>query len=288
MIRYPVTEAFLHNEIDAISGTWRTRAAARTATLVAAGRYSDGPPDWSDVKPAYMRAQHFKCVFCERKLETRHGKIDFVVEHFRPKGSVEPWPGRGRGPSTPYPFPMGAASPLGYYWLAYEPWNYAASCKACNSSLKANFFPVAGPRLGAPATIAQLAQEQAYLCYPLGTADADPASLIRFEATTAVPAAAGGFERRRGEVIIDFFELNIRDSLHFDRAMMIVVFGGALRAIADGNATASDIALAGRITAPEYPHSNCLRSFNAAWQADPATGRRIYEKCQQIVADMDL
>jgi hypothetical protein len=288
VIRYATTQAGIEAAVDAIAPTWRGRAATRTANIIAAGKFNDESPIWSDIKRAYMALQNYKCIYCERKLETRLGAIDFDVEHFRPKSSVEVWPGRGRGPTTPYAFGTGAAEPTGYYWLAYDLLNYAASCKGCNSNLKSNCFPVAAPRIPFPASVADLAGEEPFLCYPLGALDADPATLIGFSVTTAVPVGQTQFDRQRGQVIIDFFELNIRDTLHFERAQMIVLFGAALKAIDAGTASASDHALAGRIRAPHYPHSLCLKSFHDAWQNNPAEGLRIYEKCQELVSQLDI
>lgn len=288
MIRYATTLPGIEAAVDAIAPTWRGRAATRTANIIAAGKFNDDSPIWSDIKRAYMALQNYKCIYCERKLETRLGAIDFDVEHFRPKSSVEVWPGRGRGPATSYAFGTGTAEPAGYYWLAYDLLNYAASCKGCNSSLKSNCFPVAAARIPFPASVTDLAGEAPYLCYPLGSIDTDPATLISFTGTTAVPIGHSRFDRQRGQVIIDFFELNIRDTLHFERAQMIVLFGGALKSIAAGTASVSDFALAARIRAPQYPHSLCLQSFHDTWQRDAAEGLRIYEKCQELVAQLDI
>lgn len=288
MIRYDTTLLEISAAVDAIKPTWRARAEDRTTSIVNAGKFNDESPIWSEIKAAFMVLQKYKCIYCERKLETRLGAIDFDVEHFRPKSSVKIWPSGGRGPANPYPFNTGQADPTGYYWLSYDLMNYAASCKGCNSNLKSNCFPVASGRLPFPTSVIDLTAERPYLCYPLGSLDTDPASLIGFIATTAIPVGQTAFDRQRGEVIIDFFELNIRDTLHLERAQMIVLFGAALKSIAEGTALASDHQLASRITQKNYPHSSCLNSFYNLWQQDPHEGRKIYQKCQELVASSDL
>lgn len=78
-----------------------------------------------------------KCAYCERKLESiPFGTIEQDVEHFRPKGGVKSWEmpqwlkDQGiEATQVPHEGP-------GYYLLPYHPFNYAASCKPCNSRLR--------------------------------------------------------------------------------------------------------------------------------------------------------
>ena len=98
----------------------------------------------------YIELQHSKCQFCEKPLE---GRIEQDVEHFRPKCEVRPWdipqdladagiavsqPANGRRTSD--------RIELGYRFLAYHPFNYAAACKPCNTVFKGNLFPIARKR----------------------------------------------------------------------------------------------------------------------------------------------
>ena len=77
------------------------------------------------VKEALIDCQHDKCCFSEAKFNRDYSN----VEHFRPKGRIDPYP---RGKSE-YP---------GYYWLAYN-WENLFLCKAAiNSSDKRNYFPL--------------------------------------------------------------------------------------------------------------------------------------------------
>jgi hypothetical protein len=280
VIRYDISVKQLETAVDALAPTWRKRAAKRTARFIKAGRYQEASAIWSEVKPAFMVAQMNKCVFCERQFETElYGKIEFDLEHFRPKSSVTAWPVVGRHAHT-YQFATGNDSPNGYYWLAYALSNYAASCKSCNSNLKSNYFPIAGARTAVPG---DLGPEQPYLCYPLGSGDADPETLITFVATTAVPKAAEGHDRRRAEVIIDFFELNTREELHRQRANMIIVLGTALKSLEAGGDDL-DRELAERIVEKRFPHTNCLRAFRALWDDDRDLARRILAACKAYYA----
>jgi hypothetical protein len=231
------------------------------------------------VKPAYILLQQNKCVFCERQLESpEYGRIEFDLEHFRPKSSVAAWP--TAAPHAPsFSFPTGAAG-TGYYWLAYDPQNYAASCKTCNSPLKANFFPVAGRRGAAGRTIDKLSAEKPFLCYPLGDLDEDPEKLVTFMATTAVPAARAGHRRRRGEVIIEFFQLNRRDMLHRERARLISILGTSLRALADGSGDDMDRTVVTNMQAAGVPHAGCLRAFDRLWRIDQTLGRDVLNACR--------
>jgi len=285
MIRYDVRPDELEAAIRSEVPGWLERASLRTATLVEQCRYEERSSIWSEVKDVFMRLQHYKCIFCERKLETKkNGRIEFDLEHFRPKGSVAVWPDGVRSVSI-YDYNTGMASSEGYYWLAYDIENYAAACKACNTNLKLNFFPIAGERGLPTTTVAELTAEKPFLCYPLGRMDEDPSDLITFTATTAIPAQPDGHGRRRGEMIIDFFDLNRRDGLHEERARMIAIFGPALRATSEGGGTAGEKALVQNIDSASQPHANCLRAFRRLWNTDRVTAEDVLDHCQILAAE---
>ncbi|MDE1164036.1 MAG: hypothetical protein PW845_01335 [Pseudomonas sp.] len=284
MIGYPIEKAALDREIQSLDANWSSKAATRTQALVAQGQYQEASSIWSTVKPAYMKLQCNKCVFCERQFEDQlYGKIEFDLEHFRPKSSVVVWPDPKRHAQLSYTFATGLAAPSGYFWLAYEPFNYAASCKVCNSMLKLNFFPIAADRGASASTLEQLATEQPYLCYPIGNLDADPETLLTFVGTVAVPAQSEPVAQRRGQVIIDFFDLN-REFLHKDRARMLVLFGSALRAQRQGHADDLDRELINRMGNAHNPHTNCLKAFQRLWGSDPDLAQRLFDECRRLVA----
>ena len=96
--------------------------------------------NWSAIKKVYMKIQHSKCMFCEKELEEQPVEQD--VEHFRPKKKVYHWsvPKEMSKEGVSVVQPAKAAEE-GYRLLTYNPLNYGASCKTCNTSKKKNFFP---------------------------------------------------------------------------------------------------------------------------------------------------
>lgn len=235
----------------------------------------------STVKPAFMNLQKNKCVFCERQFENElHGKIVFDLERFRPKSSVEPWPIAGTHSFT-YTFATGVASPHGYYWLAYDLTNYAASCKVCNSRLKSNYFPIEGTRTTAPGS---LKREKTFLCYPIDESDDDPEDILTFIGTVAVPKAKSGYKHRRGKVIIDFFDLNRRERLHREREAHIILLGNSLLNLDRGDGDAADEAIVARSKSAEAPRASCMSSFSTQWQADQPFARKVLSSCKSYFA----
>jgi hypothetical protein len=280
MIRYDITPAKLRADIQTIDPTWLTKADKRTQGFIKRKKFNETSSIWSTVKPAFMRLQMNKCVYCERQFESiEYGKIEFDVEHYRPKSSVVAWPQQNRHPKLTYQFSTGAATSTGYYWLAYSLENYAASCKPCNTNLKSNNFPIAGKRGAAKQGVKALLKEMPLLCYPLGNIDDDPERLVTFVVTTAIPAAKSGHKNRRGRVIIDFFDLN-REQLHRERARMIGLLVPSLEAETAGRATAVDHQVLAQISQPHVPHLNCLRAFQKLWKKDLPTARRAYDWCR--------
>lgn len=281
MIKYGASTEALNAAIIEQVPRWPANAAKRTEALLKLGRFEEKAAIWSQVKPVYIRLQRNKCAFCERQFETPdYGAIEFDVEHFRPKSSVLPWPDARRHSGVDYVQPD-AGLPGGYYWLAYQPLNYAASCKVCNSILKLNYFPIAGERGSPPASPLELESEHPYLCYPIGDSAQDPETLITFVANIAVPTQADGEGHLRGRVIIDFFELNKREQLLRERAEMIALFGPAFEARAAGAATALHLKLIDKVADPGLRHSNCLRAFARLWQSDAAQAAQVLAQCQE-------
>nr|WP_314877776.1 hypothetical protein [uncultured Pseudomonas sp.] len=281
MIKYGIEPDALTEAISAIDARWADNAITRSTRLIEQGKFAETTSIWSKVKPVFMTLQMNKCVFCERQFESPvYGTIEFDLEHFRPKSSVVAWPDRKRHARLNYPVGTGDPSEKGYFWLAYDPLNYAASCKVCNTTFKLNYFPVGALRGTVPATIAHLAEEQPFLCYPIGAQAEDPEALVSFIATVAVPAQAEGLAKLRGQIIIDFFGLNDREQLHRDRARMIALFGPALLAQAQGTANDSDLMLIDKMTQPNLPHSNCLRAYKRLWQSNATLAQRVFEQCR--------
>ena len=140
MIRYSITYQDLETKITAHKRSWLRRAGERTEKLRQLGKYEESSTIWSEIKAVYVKLQHHKCVFCERQLEDVDvGLIEQDVEHFRPKKNVKLWQSSHQDIQITEP-----PNETGYYLLAYHLFNYAASCKPCNSTLKSDNFPIAG------------------------------------------------------------------------------------------------------------------------------------------------
>jgi hypothetical protein len=159
-------------------------------------------PDWkSDIwggaKPAYIKAQSGKCIFCESKFAAvSYGD----VEHFRPKSGYV----AAKGQPLQKP---------GYWWLAYEWTNYWASCQRCNQEFKKNYFPLPDEAKRAKVPADSLTSEKPLLPDP---AKEDPRAFLEFRSEIAF--ARGGSPR--GQACIDVVGLNRDDLLERRRAAL--------------------------------------------------------------------
>ena len=182
-------------------------------------------PAWSRIKDVFVSIQHSKCGYCERPMprpqrragadepgQTWGGRREYDLEHFRPRRRVSRWPAATSG--LPDEFATGEDMEGGYPWLAHDCLNYLVSCKTCNQDNKKIYFPVSGPRGTDGDNVHQLNQsERPFLVNPVGTDDVRPEELVGFRSFVAVPCGTQGHERRRGQVIITLFGLNLRDEL---------------------------------------------------------------------------
>jgi hypothetical protein len=284
MIRHVVTQP-LEALIAAENAGWLAGAAARTEELRSAGRWDDGRKTWSEIKGVYRRLQHDKCAFCERRLGGQpYGAVEHDVEHFRPKAAVKAWPPQTEAKKrrVSYRFATGDAWDEGYYLLAFHPWNYVTACKTCNSALKRSYFPVAGARISGGEDPRRMKSEKPFLVYPLGDMDDDPETLITFRGSIPVPRFRSGVRHRRASVVIDFFRLDIREELLWERSDRIVSLFMALR-MAEGG-SAADRALGERNVAlhlsPYSPHTNCARAFRTLYDQDRDEAGEIADLAQ--------
>lgn len=75
---------------------------------------------WGDAKTQLMLEAHYKCAYCEKKIDTtgeNQRESSFSdVEHYRPSST--------------------------YWWLAYCYENYLFACEICNRSYKNDKFPI--------------------------------------------------------------------------------------------------------------------------------------------------
>ncbi|WP_052007389.1 HNH endonuclease family protein [Burkholderia paludis] len=288
MIGYKITYKDLETLIEAKVPGWVARAKKRTANFRAAGKYDEVSSIWSEVKSVYMRLQgESKCIYCERKLESEeYGLIEQDVEHFRPKGSVRRWKLSARLVAEGVTITDPGASAPGYHLLPYHLFNYSASCKPCNSTLKSDCFPIAGTYKFAGSNPTKLASEQPLLIYPLGDFDADPEALIKFQGVSPQPVDANGHNRHRALVTIEFFDLADpikRKNLFRERAQVITALWPQLEAVSrnPGDALASD--LVADYQSDKAPHTNCARSFATLYHQDRPEAERLYRAAATFI-----
>lgn len=223
-----------------------------------------------------------KCSYCERKLESEdYGKGEQDVEHFRPKGRVQPWRPSTSLQNAGVRVTLPPSTAPGYHLLPYDLFNYSAACKPCNSALKADRFPIAGAyQFNGTQPEALLAVEQPLLIYPLGDFDADPEALIGFHGISPMALQASGHERHRALVTIEFFKLDSateRKNLLRERAWVIMALYPQLEAIRLGTAVPITLRVVQLSTADNSPHANCARSYQRLHGRDPQEAQRVFE-----------
>lgn len=277
VIRYSgMDRAALEAAICAERPQWLADAAARTAALLAAGRFSERSSLWSQVKIVFMRLQHFKCVFCERAMaQEEAGKIEQDVEHYRPKNAVKPWAIPAGLALEGVTAATGTAD--GYYWLAYDVLNYAAACKPCNTPRKSNHFPIRGQHGAAPQSVEELNRvERPQLIFPLID---DAEGLITFEGVLAIPRHRRGPRYHRALVTIELLGLNVREELWEDRFRTIA------QLVSDAEVSEIGSSPARRRHAREAledavseraPQAGCARAFRSLIDRDPDRAWQIY------------
>lgn len=112
----------------------RKNGLAAQTTHANRANYFRNNGSWSLLKGWLANHSHGKCWYCEAKIE----RAPFDVDHFRPKLGV-----KVDGVKLP--------GDSGYFWMAYEWWNFRLSCQRCNRPErdadgnlygKANEFPL--------------------------------------------------------------------------------------------------------------------------------------------------
>jgi hypothetical protein len=287
VIRYSISPADQENRIEVHRPGWLDRSRKKLAEILKKSKHRF-PALWSEIKDVYIILQESKCAFCERRLEgLPHGRVDQDVEHFRPKGNVKPWKVSTAlvAAGVTLAQPAGSKAEPGYAHLAYHPLNYAMACKPCNSTLKRDYFPIAGSRQSSGKDPSMFAGERAYLIYPIGNVDEKPEDLIEFYGLSPRPRLKKGHGKLRGLVTIDFFKLDtgktraVRKTLMRGRAELIekLVFALRLKAKATSSAERKQYQEAiDRSTTPSSEHTNCLRSFVRLYESNHAERETVY------------
>lgn len=230
MIRYPITSENLLQEIAQKMPGWQQRAGLLTEELRSMGRFftSDegkGKEIWGEIKQIFIQIQHGKCLYCETRMQDgKEVPKVHEVEHYRPKAKVVAWPSARSDVRRRYniTWETGGGAEPGYYLLAYHPLNYAIACTRCNSSLKKNYFPIAGERQTQANNPASMNGEKPLLLFPFGDLDADdPQDLIAWDGVLPKPRHDSGLPFQRAISTIAFFKLD-SEALSKERARVLL------------------------------------------------------------------
>lgn len=263
MIAYRISYQALCQRVTAHKSSWLDRAAERTTAQVEQGYYQESSTIWSEIKPVFIALQFNKCAFCERQLEgVSVGLIEQDIEHFRPKGHINSWLSIDNNIVMTAPPNEG-----GYFKLPYHLFNYSASCKPCNSTLKRDYFPIAASyKLDGNDPAAMNDIERPYLIYPIGDIDNDPEELIQFNGISPFAANQDSHLNNRALVTIEFFKLddrNKRKQLFKERAAIILALWGMLQS--DDPQAAL---LIQKYQHQSSSHANCARCFVRLYHND--------------------
>lgn len=143
----------------------RTTTVATLATHELRSKYIKRHSSWGLLKSWLAHASGRKCWYCEAKS----ARAPLDVDHFRPKLAITV-------------DGIELAGHDGYYWLAYEWWNFRLSCQRCNRPEKnengtlygkANEFPIQDETQRCALPAASLTNEAPRLLDPCVQTDCD-------------------------------------------------------------------------------------------------------------------
>jgi hypothetical protein len=294
VIRIPVSQTRLLELISAENRKWLDRARASQARVNAAGSVGQKDGIWSDIKGVYMALQGYKCMYCEKPLPKSDpvsvgatGKVEYDVEHFRPKNRVLPWPTDDvkEQRRITYDDHLNSGFTDGYVWLAFDPLNYGVSCKTCNSELKGDRFPIRGTAGTVGKSPAELdALEQPCLILPIGDQSDDPERFLSWAGPFPRPRAGlSSMDELRARVLVDFFELDTRLDLIGYRCQGISLLYPKLKAD-----TPKSRLFVASLTAINAPFAGCFRAFARLHGEDRREAESWAEHCDDYIATRDL
>ena len=292
MIRFRIQRQELAQRIDQHDPKWSGKAKTRTKTAVEKGGVADGDGIWSDIKDVYMTLQGWKCMYCEKPMPrpdpaaVATGKVEYDVEHFRPKNRVTSWPTERvqKARTIDYAGQLRQGAVDGYVRLAFDPWNYGVSCKTCNSELKGDRFPI----LGKPDVVGSDRgtldeKERPCLLLPIGDDGPDPENWLEWLGPVVrAKVTLTGDEALRARTLVDFFELDNRPDLLLIRCFAIEMLWAALRDEADGDPGAAERINAA--TADDAVFAGCTRAFLRMYRQDPAAARQWRNRARDYAA----
>lgn len=275
MIRIEVADSDLVAAIEKKKKGWLKNAEKKLKAARKAGKIGDQDGIWSEIKEVFILLQEFKCIYCEfplPKVESTSAVkvgVDYDVEHYRPKNRVTPWPTLDviaqRPAAQAYQASVASGASAGYLRLAFDPLNYVVSCKVCNSSYKADRFPIFDkPNSRATKKASLDAAEKPLLLFPFGENGDDPGAYLSFDGPTVGRLAGSGYHGLRSQVVIDFFELDTREDLLEGRCMLIQLLWPQLELRSFGDPEEKSAAEAYLKIIEEghrFPHTACGRAF---------------------------
>ncbi|MSR40135.1 MAG: hypothetical protein EXS02_15030 [Planctomycetes bacterium] len=204
------------------------------------------------------------------------GKVEYDVEHFRPKNRVTAWPTARvqQARTIDYADQLQRGVADGYVRLAFDPWNYGVSCKTCNSELKGDRFPILGlPDADATDRSTLDDSEVSCLLLPVGDVGPDPEDWLEwFGPVVRAKSTLTGQEALRARTVVDFFELDSRPDLLLVRCFAIEMLWAALRDEADGDPAAATRIQAA--TADDAVFAGCTRAFLRLYRQDLVVARQ--------------
>ncbi|RYG99666.1 MAG: hypothetical protein EON58_03055 [Alphaproteobacteria bacterium] len=288
-----ITQKDLETQAVSVAGkTWKKRAAYRLDKFKTAKGYLKKPASiWSEVKEVFVRLQHGKCAYCEKRVATvEEGMVEFDLEHYRPKSDVAAWPSAheiaDRGYLANYTIATGPSLPKGYYLLAYTLTNYAAVCKSCNTSLKQTYFPISGGRAVNMKFATHLKAEIPLLLFPIGTWGDDAEKFLGFNGIAPIAIGITQQNKDRARVTIDLLGLDYRENLLQERSELIQSMWIALenQASPDPDMRLDATTLVNDRLRNSSAHANCARCYHALYFNDRQRAKDLKDEAVAYIS----
>lgn len=299
MIRYSVSEKELRDLIEKEKRGWLIRAEEKTIEVIAAAKVGEKDGIWSEIKDVYIGLQGYKCIYCEKPMPrpatpnssgvsgTAYGRVEYDVEHFRPKNRVQPWPSaeKKKARRIDYEAKLRVGLKEGYTFLAFDPLNYSVSCKTCNSELKGDRFPIFGEARSSAASIVALnKQEKPCLLLPIGALDIDPEYLFEWLGPFVRPLETLPPDKKlRARVIIDFFELDTRSDLLLSRCQVVSLLWYKLEELRADPTNCDTSKFIKAMCEPSSVFAACARAFVQLHKTDRQQANDWRAKAEQYV-----
>lgn len=293
MIKYNVSAKQIAAAIKKADSTWYADAAVLKPICLKAGKITEKQTIWGRIKHVFAAFQKYKCIYCESALPTENhdmgrGSVEYDVEHYRPKKKVVPWPNAAlkKKRAIKYGFALRSGNPSGYLRLAFDPLNYAVSCKTCNTGHKGNHFPITGTaqKSGERRTTLDN-KEKPLLMLPIGDTKENPEDILGWVGPMPVPLKRAGYGRQRAQVCIDFFSLDTRDNLVRERASTILLLGEFLEKDRKRSTQAKQIISA--LTADDAPMAGCARAFVKLFAQNRSRAQEVLAICARWLPRRD-